>query len=78
MYDVNKNTAPENILKLFSRIFTVRTGTYNTRASTSGHFHTQESRLNVKRNAFSRVGIKVWSGIPQILKKRPKKAFKRS
>ena len=76
MYDVNKNTAPENILKLFSQIFTVHTGTYNTRASTSEHFHTQESRLNVKRNAFSRVGIKVWNGIPQILKKRPKKLLK--
>ena len=72
MYDINKNTAPENILKLFSRIFTVHTGTYNTRASTSEHFHTQESRLNAKRNAFSRVGIKVWGGIPQILKKKKK------
>ena len=75
VYDVNKNTAPENILKLFSQIFTVHTGTYNTRASTSEHFHTQESRLNVKRNAFSRVGIKVWSGIPQIVKKKTKKNF---
>ena len=73
VYDVNKNTALENILKLFSQIFTVHTGTYNTRASTSEHFHTQESRLNVKRNAFSRVGIKVWSGIPQILKKKKTK-----
>ena len=80
VYDINKNTAPENILKLFSRIFTVHTGTYNTGASTSEHFHTQESRLNAKRNAFSRVGNKVWSGIPQILNKKkiPKKAFKRS
>ena len=63
-------------MKLFSQIFTLHTGTYNTRASTSEHFHTQESRLNVKRNAFSRVGIKVWNGIPQILKKRPKKLLK--
>ena len=78
VYDVNKNTAPENILKLLPQIFTVLTGTYNTRASTSEHFHTQECRLNVKRNAFSRVGIKVWSGIPQIVKKRPKQPFKRS
>ena len=52
--------------------------TYNTRASTSEHFYTKESRLNVKRNAFSRVGVKIWNGIPQILKERPKKAFKRS
>ena len=27
---------------------------------------------------FSRVGVKIWNGIPQILKERPKKAFKRS
>ena len=66
MYDVNKNTAPDNISKLFSRI---------SRASTSEHFYTKESRLN---DAFSRVGVKIWNGIPQILKERPKKAFKRS
>ena len=68
MYDVNKNTAPDNILKLFSRISSVHT--YNTRASTSEHFYTKESRLNVKRNAFSRAGVKIWNGIPQILKER--------
>ena len=45
MYDVNKNTAPDNILKLFSRISSVRT--YKTRASTSERFCTKESRLNV-------------------------------
>ena len=76
MYNVNKNTAPDNILKLFSRISSVQT--YNTRASTSEHFYTKESPLNVKRNAFSHVGVKIWKGIPQILKDRPKKAFKRS
>ena len=74
--DVNKNTAPENILKLFSPVCCVHT--YNTRTSTSEHFGTKESRLNVKRNAFSRVGVKIWNGIPQILNKRPKKALKRS
>ena len=57
MYDVNKNTAPDNILKLFSRISSVHT--YNTRASTSEHFYTKESRVDVKRNAFSRVGSKL-------------------
>ena len=73
---VNKKTAPDNILKLFSRISSVHT--YNTRASTSEHFYTKESRLNVKRNAFSRVGVKIWNGIRQILKERPQKTFKRS
>ena len=76
MYDVNKNTAPENILKLFSRISSVHT--YYSRASPFEHFYTKESRLNVKLNAFSRVGVKIGNGIPQILKERPKKAFKRS
>ena len=51
---------------------------YNTRASTSEHFYTKESQVNVKRIVFSRVGVKIWNGIPQILKERPKKAFKRS
>ena len=45
MYDVDKNTAPDKILKLFSRIYSVHT--YKTRASTSEHFCTKESRLNV-------------------------------
>ena len=76
MYDVNKNIAPDNILKLLSRISSVHT--YNTRAPTSEHFYIKEYRLNVKRNAFSRVGVKTWNGIPQVLKERPKKAFKRS
>ena len=76
MYDGNKNTAPGNMLKLFSRISSVHT--YNTCASTSEHFYTKESRLSVKRNAFSRVGVKIWNGIPQILKERRKKDFKRS
>ena len=64
MYDVNRNSAPENI-ELFSRICSVHT--YNT--STFEHFYTKESRLKVKRNAFLRVGVKIWNRIPQILKK---------
>ena len=75
MYDVNKNTAPDNILKLFSLISSVHI--YNIRASISEHFYAKESRLNVKRNVFSRVGVKIWNGIPQILKESPKKVFKR-
>ena len=74
MYDVYKNTAPDNILKPFLRISSVHT--YNTRASTSEHFYTKESQLNVKRNAVSRIGVKIWNGIPQIFKERPKKALK--
>ena len=73
MYDVNRNSAPENI-ELFSRISSVHT--YNT--STFEHFYTKESRLKVKRNAFLRVGVKIWNRIPQILKKITEKTFKKS
>ena len=57
MYDVNKNTAPDNILKLFSRISSVHT--YNTRASTSEHFYIKESRLNVNEMLFRVLGSKL-------------------
>ena len=67
MYDVEKNTAPENVLKLFYRISSVHTN--NARVSTSEHFHIKESRINVKRNAFSRAGVKIWNSIPQMKKK---------
>ena len=63
MHDVNRNSAPENI-ELFSPISSVHT--YNT--STFEHFYTKESRLKVKRNAFLRVGVKIWNRIPQIKK----------
>ena len=72
MYDVNRNSAPENI-ELFSRISSVHT--YNT--STFEHFYTKESRLKVKRNAFLRVGVKIWNRIPQILKKNNGKNFQK-
>ena len=61
-------------MKLLSRISSVHT--YNTHASTSEHFCTKESLLKVTRNVFSRVGVKMWNGIPLILKERPKKALK--
>ena len=72
MYDVNRNSALENI-ELFARISSVHT--YN--ASTFENFYTKESRLKVKRNAFLRVGVKIWNGIPQILKKKKGKSFQK-
>ena len=74
MYDVNKNTAPVNNLKLFSRISSVHT--YNTRATTSEHFHTKEFRLIVKRTAFSHVCSKFGTGHLKLLNKDRKKFFK--
>ena len=74
MYDVNKNTAPDNILKLFSRISSVHT--CNTRASTSEQFYTKKSRLNVKRNLFRVLGSKFRMGYLKFLKKDRKQLLK--
>ena len=76
MFDINKNTTPRNILNLdlFSRISGVHS--YKTRSSTSDHFYTKESRINATRNAFSRVGVKIWNGIPATLKKVQKNLLK--
>ena len=76
MFDINENTAPRNILNLFFRISSVHS--YKTRSSTSDHFYTKESRINATQNAFSRVGGKIWNGIPATLKKSTKKYFKES
>ena len=51
--------------------------TYNTRASTSEHFYTKESRVDVKRNVFRVLGSKFGMGYLKFLKK-DRKAFKRS
>ena len=67
MFDLNENTAPRIILNPFSRISSVHP--YKTRSSTSDHFYTKESRINARQNAFSRVGVKIWNGIPATLKK---------
>ena len=74
MYDVNKNTAPDNILKLFSRISSVHT--YNTRASTSEHFYIKESRLNVNEMLFRVLGSKFGMGYLKFLKKDRRKVLK--
>jgi len=74
MYDVNKNTAPDNILKLFSRISSVHT--YNTRAATSEHFYIKESRLDVNEMLFRVLGSKFGMGYLKFLKKDRKKLLK--
>ena len=74
MYDVDNRIAPQNILDLFTKVSSVHS--YQTRSATSDSFYTQQSRLNIQRNAFSRVGVKVWNKIPNSLKQKSKKSFK--
>ena len=45
---------------------------------TSEHFYAKKSALNVQSKAFSRVGVKIWNGIPTSLKNSSKNSFKKS
>ena len=49
---------------------------HSKRSSSSDHFYKKESRINATRNAFSRVGVKIWNGIPATLKKVHKNILK--
>ena len=50
---------------------------YNTRSSKSLKFLYQSSRLEIQKNAFSRIGVKLWNEIPLFLREKPKKIFKK-
>ena len=74
MHDVNTASAPINICNLFTK--TSRVHSYNTRSSTSDNFYIRASRPEIQKNAFSRVGAKLWNEIPSSLRELPKKLFK--
>ena len=73
MFDVHNQSAPINILKLFTE--TSHIHTYNTRSSKSQLFSTKHSRLNLQKKAFSRVGVKVCNKIPEEFKTLSKGSF---
>ena len=76
MYKINTSAALINISNLFSKITSIHS--YGTHSSTSEHFYTKRSALNVQSMAFSCVGVKIWNGIPTSLKNLSKNSFKRS
>ena len=76
MYHINTSSAPINISNLFSKVTSVHS--YSTRSSTSEHFYTKKSSLNVQSKTFTRVGVKIWNGIPTSLKNASKNSFKKS
>ena len=49
---------------------------YNTRSSASNNFNTKPSRLSIRANSFSRIGVKVWNEIPQALRNLSKNEIK--
>ena len=73
MYGVRNETAPSNILNLFTS--TSKIHTYNTRSSKSNKFYIKKSRLEIQQKAVSRIGAKVWNELPASLKELPKKQF---
>ena len=75
IFDFRNTTAPSNIQDLFQDISNVHF--YNTRSSASNNFNTKPSRLSIRANSFSRIGVKVWNEIPQALRPLSKNAFKR-
>ena len=75
IFDFRNTTAPSNIPDLFQDISNVHF--YNTRSSTSNNFYTKPTRLSVRANSFSRIGVKVWNEIPQASRPLSKNAFKR-
>ena len=74
MHDVSTASAPINIYNLFTK--TSRVHSYNRRSSTSDNFYIKASRLEIQKNAFSKIGAKLWNEIPSSLRELPKKLFK--
>ena len=61
MYDINSNNAQINMLHLFKETSSIHS--YNTRSSTSGNLYVQNSRLEMQRRSFSRLGVRLWNEI---------------
>ena len=74
MYDINSNNAPINMLDLFKETSSIHS--YNTRSSTSGNLYVQNSKLEMQRRSFSRLGVRLWNEIPCHMRVLPKKTFK--
>ena len=75
MLDIRHRNAPRNIRDLFQDISNIHS--YNTRSSASHNFYTQNSRLSIQLNSFSRIGTKIWNQMPHTFRNLSKHDFKR-
>ena len=73
-FDIENHCAPPNISQLFTRSEQVYS--YSTRFSVAGSFYIKQARTNHLLLSFSRVGAKIWNGIPSELRKPRKEPFK--
>ena len=74
MHDIANTLAPQNLLKMFTNVNQIHS--HNTRSAIGGNYFTQQSNQNQKKNSFSRLGTKIWNGIPNELRNRRKCIFK--
>ena len=75
LHDVENHCAPPNISELFTHSEQVHS--YPTRFSVAGSFYVKQARTNHQLFSFSRVGAKIWNGIPPELRELRKAPFKR-
>ena len=74
LHDIENHCAPPNISELFTRSEQVHS--YPTRFSVAGSFYVKQARTNHQLFSFSRVGAKIWNGIPPELRELRKAPFK--
>ena len=72
--DLNTASATINIHNLVTKTLSVHS--YNTRSSTSENVSIKASRLEIQKDAFSRMGAKLGNEIPSSLRDLLKKLFK--
>jgi len=75
LHDIENHCAPPSISELFTR--TEQAHSYSTRSSVAGSLYIKQARTNHLLLSFSRVGAKIWNGIPLELCKLWKTSFKR-
>ena len=63
------------MLHLFKETSSVHS--YNTRSSTSENLYVEDSRLEMQRHSFSRLGVRIWNEIPCHMRVLPKNTFKK-
>ena len=67
LHDIESHCAPPNISELFTRSEQVHS--YSTRFSVAGSLYIKQTGTNHQLLSFSRVGAKIWNGIPPFKRK---------
>ena len=74
-HDVHNNSAPSNLSDMLTLSHQIHN--HNTRSSAAGNYYINRSKLNQHKNSFSKIGCKIWNGIPGKLRNFPKHILKK-